>query len=1097
MSRFEVLEPSQELYQNTVLEASAGTGKTFTIEHLVVRLLIEGKTAPSLEEILVVTFTRAATQELQLRVRANIQAALTHLTQFLAASRWPEGAPPYLVQLEDLGTDTLRLAKRRLQAALLNFSAARIFTIHSFCYRSLREARSEFSGDDGCEPILPSQLRQVIRDFFRTELGDSLLSPGQMNLLLAQHKQDIEALEARLARWIVHPLPIRPGFVLRDLKKAIEKAQLQLRSGLVEQIEAAIFQYKGLCDRQKQVKAFVHRACETLRQFGQADLTSSSAGGLTDEFLDELIGPARQLLQAMDPTQLLKRVKDPVDTGLVDQAREILLPLLEQAADPLHIFATLASSCQSLLRRRQRQEGWRGPDDLLAEMARAAESEAFCEDMAAHTKVAIIDEFQDTDPLQWKIFRRLFVGRSTLLYLVGDPKQSIYAFRQADIYTYLDASRQLASGLSATLDVNYRSQAKLVEALNALFCAEHVGDWISLPKTQSALEYRPVSSPEDMEVWSAQDQRGALHFMVAEGAAGRSRRWPTEDIESGQLFPFLVAELQRLREGGMSYHDCAILVRDRYQAQRVRQVLQDQGIPCLLRRTESVLKSPVYRALQDLLRAVMHPKNPSDLRVALGSCLLAWTDQDLLRLQNSAEAAKVFARFQDWRQLFVDRGFGAFYRRFLLEERHHILAREGGLDLWEAFQQLCELLIEEQAHTRCAAEGVISFLQELPSLEMDEDSRILLRQDPEKDAVQILSIHMSKGLEFPIVFALGLCQRTQRRPELVAGAEFVAAYRAGATELEEHYQELDAEKMRQLYVAMTRAKLRLYVPLADQTDLKRDLQVGECSATELFFQRIGTDLGTQLAHLKQLPHCTITRLCHEPPLTQARSEQMSPQKLEAPRPIEPNIQALRLLSFTALAEAHGGSSLRPPEDILPAGPQTGVIVHELLETIARRGFAAWLDEPRAEAGLMQRLQGTALEAWGSECMAMLRHAIQTPLSPGGFSLAQVQRCIPELEFLYQDAQGRLIKGFVDLVVEYESQLYIIDWKSNYLLSYETESLQACIEAHDYQLQAKLYTEAVERWANGQLPVAGTYYVFLRGLPEHGIYHFPPQTKENK
>ncbi|MFS8564342.1 MAG: UvrD-helicase domain-containing protein [Rhabdochlamydiaceae bacterium] len=204
-------------------------------------------------------------------------------------------------------------------------------------------------------------------------------------------------------------------------------------------------------------------------------------------------------------------------------------------------------------------------------------------------QAVIVDEFQDTDPVQWNIFEKLFLPSYVkAIYLVGDPKQSIYAFRKADIYTFLKASMQFTS--HAHLDTNYRSEQGLIQALNSLFCKK---SWIDLPAWGTTLPVLPMKA--------GKQGGGDLHFFIAEGNLGREKRWPSYQIEKDYLFPFIVQEIHKVY--GTS--SIAILVKDRFQAHRIHTFLQEWNFPSSIQRGESLGDSLALLALQELIEVLM------------------------------------------------------------------------------------------------------------------------------------------------------------------------------------------------------------------------------------------------------------------------------------------------------------------------------------------------------------------------------------------------------------------------------------------------------------------------------------------------------------
>ena len=235
-------------------------------------------------------------------------------------------------------------------------------------------------------------------------------------------------------------------------------------------------------------------------------------------------------------------------------------------------------------------------------MQQALQKPGFAE-RASHTfRAAIIDEFQDTDPIQWEIFEQLFLSKIEAICLVGDPKQSIYGFRNADLHVYMQAAAQMGPSARKCLDTNFRSTPPLVEALNLLFSQAKKG-WMDLPGHPHPLEVVPVKAGRPPH---GEEREAPLCFFVATGKKGRSRKFPTEAMLEEKVFPYLASEIVKLHtEKGIPFHEIAILVKDRFQGEGVLGFLKKWGIPATTKRGGSILQTPAYFALKELLAAVL------------------------------------------------------------------------------------------------------------------------------------------------------------------------------------------------------------------------------------------------------------------------------------------------------------------------------------------------------------------------------------------------------------------------------------------------------------------------------------------------------------
>jgi len=1161
MESFNVLDRNQDVHRHYLLEASAGTGKTFSIENIVVRLLLEEDPETHadcrLDQILVVTFTRMATRDLKARIRSNIERSLAFFNRALNTphlTTFPD-TPDYLISYLEKGEEVLKRCKRALEQALFSFDQAQIFTIHGFCSRML--SNFLFEGDiisDAAQnqgAFSPSELLDVIRDFFRTELREDSYSLQQLKILSQAYEHSSEKLESALLKLINTGLEIAelPDFqtqlmqfkqVMQHLKQTSQFNSAKIIADFILHAPA----YEKLCDRSRAVKA------EPLQKVSFfAALFDQDTWSRTD--FEQLLSDGLFIVEALDPSKLTAKGKPPEASilhypNLIPQLKTALNPLIEHSRHPLHILSRMGRGCQKLLKRYLEEEERLGFDDLLKAMMDKLHNPLFAEKVRSHYKAAIIDEFQDTDPIQWKIFHTLFMEAPEgwgHLYLVGDPKQSIYAFRQADIYTYLAAAQALGSDHHASLDTNYRSQATLVQALNTLFEETATPGLISLPRIDSVLAYQTVKAGANFTEKEFSDTLGSIHFCLAEElkeASGRGQSLPLEKLETHYLLPFFAQEIQRLHDKDhFSFRQFAILVSDRFQAQRAADYLKQWQIPSAAQRNASLVDSQALSALQDLLKAVLHPKHESSLKTALGGKLMGWTHSEIEGLTNNPSLQEhILLKVYALRKLLVAEGFSRFFPTFMqsswqinssVSVLERLLAEEGGLDFYQELQQLAELLFDHQTQQYVSPEGWLQFLDRIPLLEIDGDERIKKRSDPTRDAVQILTLHSSKGLEFDIVFTLGLIKRSPAPSQLIPSTQGHALCLSPEIDLhsipyQNHCRELDAEKIRQLYVGMTRAKYRLYAPVILVPAYKA-IEEGSASPMELFLARLGLP-ETKSEHLydringydgKALcdfidalaPEVKISYSCLkniEQPL-QHQQDVSAPQLTLTPAFEIPG-QKQFIYSFTHLSKKSLGTArdsandevekgqvideqpLKTPNSFavaiktphtLPSSTEVGILFHRLLESIPFQQVAACTQPADLIPLVRPHLQGTVCADWEGVFSQILFNTLKTPLKIGDaiFPLCDIaaDACYMEMEFLYPCAEhlqleelescSGFLKGIIDLIFYHHGKYYLLDWKSNWLgetaADYDIPHLEGAMRQHHYFLQASIYVKALENY----------------------------------
>jgi exodeoxyribonuclease V beta subunit len=821
-------------------------------------------------------------------------------------------------------------------------------------------------------------------------------------------------------------------------------------------------------------------------------------------------------------------------------------------------LARLSKDCQQLLKNYQKEEDRLSPDDLLRKMQWALHQGGFKGKIQSQYQAAIIDEFQDTDPIQWEIFQQLFIPNNQSwngnLYLVGDPKQSIYSFRQADIYTYLKAAQLLGEENCFSLETNYRSQPSLVEALNVLFDSKHVSGLIPLPKQQFHLPYQPVQfSPLSKEM-KFSDQKGVIHFFIGDGKGLKKAK--LSDLETQVFFPFILKEIQALKKEGVSFHQFAILVRDRHQALRLAEFFDRHQISYLNQRGMSLAESSALSGLIDVLKAILHPHDLGAVKGALGSCLLGWTYEEM---KKSSELSFVLMQIQLLRHSLFQQGFSHFFQEFLKSKwksdensvLEHLLTQERGIEIYHDLKQIAEIIIEHQYRDWMTPEGLIPFLDLFHIWHENEDERIKRFQDPHKDGVKILSLHFSKGLEFDIVFSLGLVNRVGIKEELFPverdGKIVLAPLSEESQDYELYCEENDAEKMRQLYVALTRAKYRLYIPVA--LHLSSDaLKIGEASPIDLFlarlkqplcsykelYQRIKNEEGK---HLLEFLDETgkgygMSYSLDEQIVIEKNIEVFTPKIMSPPSEIKIPYYSLLSASFSSLASPlspdQAESLFDLPHDFeaehktiftLPSDQETGILLHHILKKIHFQDFRAIQSASQAIGLIKPFLQKTCFKNWLEVIAELIFTAVKHPLlvDEPSFCLADLwpHQLYREMPFLFpydkkMPIEGvtfseGFLKGIIDLIFSYKGKYYLLDWKSHWLGpaldGYDKKNLYKVMIQNQYFLQANLYVEALKRYLHlvDSRPFeecfGGVLYVFMRGLDQEkqtGIYHFYPQ-----
>lgn len=998
MPGFDVLSKDLPLFENHFIEASAGTGKTFAIENIVLRLLLEGI---SIEEILVVTFTNAATLELKRRIRKTIEMALE--------------TP---LQNENLSY----LLRKKLLRSLSLFDECQIQTIHGFCTTALfSDFLEERDVESGHEEMI-----KMVKDYLRTEI--SQFPTFQIDKLLRSYGYDLDNLIKALLKIATNRIPIVCGRSYEELKKEVFKEIEALKKNFNVNGETLFHDllqhascFKEMSSKQKEVKKEVQ---EELKRFSllfeeEADLSFSYVQEMKEE--NRLKRGLKDLSLRYD--------------GLLERLQKNIFPLLEDIQDDLFIFARLAEGVRLHL---LKDEQIILHDDLLLMMEKKVKETSFADKIRAKYKAVLIDEFQDTDHLQWNIFSTLFNEKEFKgpLYLVGDPKQSIYRFRGADIYTYFQAKKSFKEESQKTLNRNYRSEPSLVKALNHLF--SFLNPFLVLPKTHEELlcPEMDCDPKKDSTLWK--DGKGSIHFILGE--------------REEDFFTFIIEEIKALQ---IPLNECAVLVKDRFQAERFKKFAKEHNVHAVAKKSHPLTTTEAYKVLHDLLESLSHLHSKGSVEKILAGPLFSF---DIQMIEEKKEEMTI--RLAELKEVLQNKRFLAFFKALNSEDFFvELISKDGGLDLYFDLLQLVEIL-QEHANPN----EYLEYLKSLSKLS-DDDEMLQAYNIGLNEGIPLYTVHGSKGLEFEVVFALGLSFSSLEKRELILDPE-KRVFTFSKEALDQEKLEGRAEKIRLFYVAATRAKKRLYLPYMEKE---------KNSPMAVFLEK---------APLKNFHIPEITSSIYQRNELRRDFIAVKPPILFAPRELQFNFEPIEISSFSKMNSA-SHESVSYPENILPPGKETGIHLHKILDELpfARARLAK---TPSDMIPLFTHLiQNSPLLAWKDEIAQMMYNVFHMSLP---FTLADVdpKKTMKEMEFFYySESQKCYLKGFIDLIFEYENKIYFIDWKSNYLEDYSPKSLEKALKDHNYYLQNEIYKEAISRYAAlCSSKIGGSYYIFLRGIKEN-------------
>ncbi|MEY3464312.1 MAG: Exodeoxyribonuclease beta subunit, partial [Cyanobacteriota bacterium] len=830
------LEPGVRL-----LEASAGTGKTFALAHLVLRYVSEADLR--LGQLLVVTYTEAAAAELRDRIGRRLQQALAALERGPDNGDGTENddggddgaAQPdatlatWLAQRGQVaGPDAAEALRVRLLLALEELDGADITTIHGFCRRSLQRQALEagLPPELQLEEAEASLLRQVVHDYWQQQvlpLPPHLLAgvleriggPGQLETLLARLDGDpalgLDPLPQHLA--LEQPLAPQLEALWQGSWQTFVAHWQQQGQALEADLRAAASHWRSLGARD--TKPFSPKPRKDRCGALDAWLATQGPDG------DYAACCRQELLRDYFHPGAFLKVAHPLE-GTGERQPSLPQPELLQA-----IAAVVEGPAEALLLhachwgrlelgRRRRQAGRLAFSQLLEAMDPGdAATTPLLTAVGERYAVALIDEFQDTDPIQWRILSRAFRPERHRLVMVGDPKQAIYRFRGGELATYLEARRSAESGGGISgLGDNHRSGAALIEALNGLMAPGLRRSGLDVPAVRAEARLQPLALPAEV-----QQRPLELVWLGQERSAGSKP--PSRTALEQQLPPLVAAHCLELLQQGLSPGQLCLLVSRHHQAEALRAALERAGIASRLVSKGDVFASGGATALQRFLDALAEPASGERLRLLAASPLLGW------------DAARIATAAADrWSDLSGElaRHAADLPRRGLLGVLGNLLDERGLAQLALSGRLLADLqqaaeLVQERLHAdRLGPAAAADWLRRLrhdPDRDVPEAHQ--LHSDVEDRAVAVVTVHRSKGLEYPVVLCPYLWQGASSGGPRQLGSRWQPPGEDGprldlhlhghwgAGQRARRQQRLGelAELERLAYVALTRAQQRL------------------------------------------------------------------------------------------------------------------------------------------------------------------------------------------------------------------------------------------------------------------------------------------------
>jgi len=1030
-----LLEPFKiELSGINLIEASAGTGKTYNITTLYIRALIEKQWPVS--KILVVTYTEAATKELKERILDRIRAAYKTLKTGIPVGNEQDFQRKLLAQVAHPET-----ACERLQQAMRNFDDAAIYTIHGFCYQALQEQAmasgtsydAEMIGDD------TELIQDAVDDYWRkwVERGSKDNRKRLLfNLILKDFKN--------------------PGKLAKQMGFYVGKPYLHTLPDEVPSLNAFLSRAEELIDLLAEMRQLWQTDREELMEllmFEGLNGNKYSKNSLVSWFdrMDRFLKVDFPLPDSFDKYNKFKQTElsESLNKGYEQPPQHRFFELADQylsVCERTKAFKTrfkkeLLSFLRSELHQKKEKQQVLAYDDLLLRLRNALYDSDQCEYLVAALRkkypLAMVDEFQDTDPMQYEIFRSVYKDSEAVLFMIGDPKQSIYSFRGADVYSYIEAREDAPLKNRYQLDRNYRSASNLLQGLNILW-GEHDNPFL----LGTDIQYQNVSVGQEEQKHGKLkidgDVRPPIQFRRLWGSGGDNpnkedaRRMAADDTARKIHRLLSKSEEGKAKAGGelLEAKDIAVLVRTHKQANLISDALRELEIRSVRQSDKSVFKSREAQHLRYLLEAVADPVSEHKIKAALALPLTPFSAVDMLAAgEDVDEWERILQIFSEAHKRWQKQSFMAMYQYLLHQleiDQYVITLVEGGRRLTNMLH-LGELLNRETLRRGLGVQALLYWLAE--KREETEDGKKTaeeeqLRLESDQALVKIVTMHKSKGLQYPVVFCPFLWDGPYisdkgqslvfHHPDDHSEAFLDLNGKIDPERIRKRFlseRETLAEELRLAYVSMTRAEYGLYLSWGFTSDSEFSplgylLQKGE-RVQKMLEEKIAKERETECtsSELNQ----TMEQICSRNPelFDIAKSGRVAAEKQLTLRGLDvvPSLQAqhfkreealstaYRISSFSSISSLMSADPDQPdydqytthtfdrPDDMgteegdsifsFPKGPKPGTCIHNIFEEL---NFG---NPEMADALILEKLHQTGIASkWKNTVKKMVRSVIK-------------------------------------------------------------------------------------------------------------------------
>jgi len=965
-----------------LIEASAGTGKTFTVATLFTRLVVEKSLR--MGQILTVTFTEAATQELRKRIRERLANAAQWVRTAPHAEQETEKALTcaILQRHQQLSGESDHALRQRLRRATEETDLAAIFTIHGFCARVLREYALESRHTLAATELLTDTqmlYAKIAHDVWRRYSSDSTHADTVIGLwktpdALAQHIPTlIKALplypplaDSPLAEPVTE-LETAVDILLSAIATHFDEAQQKIKRGLDNEI----------FNKNQGKPAFFAQAFAQLKIGCALRYWSLDKNSHIPRLAAKQLAKICTKNNPAPVSPLFDAIQGWVDAYALRQAwlNQRKISLLHQVRQDI---------CQQLAEYKQQQRA-QIYDDLITHLVSALQGSAgqhLVRSLRHHYRVALVDEFQDTDARQWQIFHQLFAAEETAteepaLFLIGDPKQAIYGFRGGDIHTYLQARSQAT--LAPPLNRNFRSRPALLRALQALY--ETAGNQAF---GSADIQFEPVLPGDhctDTDYLRNGQPATALHIALISGNAGKP-----DNVERARdtvtwacvrhIHQVLSASgngkalIRDKEKEGINYRpasssDIAVLVRNHKEATLIQQALTQVGIAAVAAGKQSLFSTEQAQEIRWLLLALLHPSDEGRLRAALSSVLLGYDAAALVALSNDQQQQhEAHQRLLQWRTRWQRSGIFALLSDICAQQAPRLLSLIDGERRLSNTLQLAQVLQQASSH-RLGLNSLLDWFNHRIFYANDHDDEQQLHLESDARCVQVITLHRSKGLEYPLVYLpfIGIDTPSKENDFITVhnGLQRVLHWKIDADDpawkvaRQQAKEEDHNEAARLLYVGLTRAQQAVWLAAGVikglfRSENDKNKKIPEKKSVLLpLAALLGDHQASALAHCADIDIYTVA--ANEPALMR-----LSPEHAAIPLPPRQVQRHLAhdwwVYSFTQLAHADG--SIERTASATQAGGRASDEIPTLLTE-------EWEATPSPPSALASDLEKTPLQ----------------------------------------------------------------------------------------------------------------------------------------